>query len=76
MSDVLLLEIDLSCHRSIGLFILAVNSQYNDPGEIILENDLHVLKFQQTASLLRVCFSWAPQNPVRMGYALPRCRSG
>ena len=48
MSDVLLLEIDLSSHRSIGLFILTVDSQYNAPSEIIiiiptwnLGNDLH-----------------------------------
>ena len=72
MSDVLLLDIDLSGHRSIVvnvLFILAIDLQYNVPGEIILdlqlENCLHAIKFQQTASFrplagyvsscLRVC---------------------
>ena len=35
-----------------------------------------MLKFQQTASFRRVCFSWAPQNPTRTRYALPRCRNG
>ena len=86
MSDVLLvlLEIDLSSHRSIGLFILTIDSQYNVPSEIIatcyLSNDLpgticitFVLKFQQTALFGRV-FWGAPQNPMRMQYALPRCR--
>ena len=45
MSEVLLLEIDLSSHRSTGLFILIVDSQYDAPSEIIptwiLRNDLH-----------------------------------
>ena len=56
MSDVLLLEIDLSSHRSIGLFILTINLQYNAPSEIIPTWNLRnlticmtvVLKFQQT----------------------------
>ena len=56
MSDVLLLEIDLSSHRSIGLFILAIDLQHNRPSEIILTWNLRnlricmttVLKFQQT----------------------------
>ena len=34
-SNVLLLEIDLSSHKSIGLFILTIDLQYNAPGEII-----------------------------------------
>ena len=34
---------------------------------------LHVLKFKQSVSFRRVCF-WAPQNPMGMRYALPRCR--
>ena len=44
MSDVLLLvEIDLNSHRSIGLFILTIDLQYSAPSEIILEelNNLH-----------------------------------
>ena len=58
MSDVLLLEIDLSSHRSIGLFILTIHLQYNAQSEIILTWNLRnlilmicmtiVLKFQQT----------------------------
>ena len=48
MSDVLLLDIDLSSHISIGLFILAIDLQFNVPGEIIPQ------KFQQTASFRHV----------------------
>ena len=88
MSDVLLvlLEIDLSSHRSIGLFILTIDSQCNVLSEITatwdLSNDMpgticmtFVQKFQQTESFGCVCFSCAPQNPVCMRYALPRCRT-
>ena len=77
MSVVLLvlLEIDLSSHRSIGLFILTIDPQYNVSSENIptwiLRNDLpgtiymtFVLKFQQTASFLHVYFSCvAPRCP-------------
>ena len=86
MSDVLLvlLEINLSSHRSIELFILTTDSQYNVLSEIIaawdLSNDMpgmicitFVLKFQQTESFGSVCLSWTPQNPMRMRYALPQC---
>ena len=83
MSDVLLV---LSSHGSTGPFILAIDSQYNVPNEIIatwnLREDLPqticmtvVLKFQQGSSFCRVCFSWAPQNPMLMLYALLRCQS-
>ena len=56
MSDVLLLEIDLSSHRSTGLFILTINLQYNAPSEVIPTWNLRnlticmmvVLKFKQT----------------------------
>ena len=59
MSDVLLvlLKIDLSGHRSIGLFIFTMDSQYNVPGEIIQTWDLrNNFNFQQTASVRRVFF--------------------
>ena len=60
MSDVLLLEIDLSSHRSIGLFILTTDLQYNAPSEIIPTWNLRnlticmtiVLKCQQTTYTL------------------------
>ena len=56
MSDVLLLEIDLSSHRSIGPFVVTIDLQYNAPSEIIPTWNLRnltifitiVLKFQQT----------------------------
>ena len=57
MSDVLLLvEIDLGSHKSIGLFILTIDLQYSRPSEIILTwnlNNLTIcmtirLKFQKT----------------------------
>ena len=55
MSDVLLFEIDPSSHRSIGLFILTIDLQYNALSEIIPTWNLRnlticmtiVLKFQQ-----------------------------
>ena len=56
MSDVFLLEIDFSSHRSIGLFILTIDLQYNAPSEITPSWNLRnlticmtiVVKFQQT----------------------------
>ena len=69
MSDALivLLKIDLSSHRSIGLFILTIDLHYNVLSEKIatwdLNNDMpgaicmtFVLKFQQPESFGRVCF--------------------
>ena len=61
-SDVLLLlEIDLNSHTSIGLFILTIDLQYSAPSEIILTwnlNNLTIcmtvsLKFQKTAKTSR-----------------------
>ena len=74
MSDVLLvlLEIDLSSHRSIGLFILTIDSKCNVLSEITatwdLSNDMpgticmtFEQTFQQTESFGCVCFSCAPK---------------
>ena len=87
MSDVLLvlLEIDLSSHRSIGLFILTLDSQYNVPSEIIatcnLRNDLPgticmtFVLYKTLANCIISSFFSAPQTPVCMRYVLWQCRS-
>ena len=77
ISDVLLLEIHLSSHRSNGLFILTIDLQYNAPSEIIPTWNLRmtwqfVLKFQQTTYTLS---RWRKRNEKKrnVGYRVSLC---
>ena len=84
MSDVLLLlEINLNSHRSIGLFILTIDLQYSANSEIILTLNLKnlticmtvALKFQKTTQKHReetsaIVLLFVPPNAMRMRYAL------
>ena len=62
MSDVLLvlLEIDLSSHRSIGLFILTIDSQYNVLSEIIATRHLRYARHDIcTIEISANCIVWS-----------------
>ena len=66
-----------------GLFVLTLDSRNNASSEIIptwnLRNALHDTCAKNSSKLNCIvsacCFSWAPQNPMRMRYALPQSRS-
>ena len=82
MSDVLLLlEIDLNSHRSIGLFILTIDSQFSAPSEIILTWNLKnlticmtvALKFQKTTRTSRRNISYRVVVFVFLGF--PKCNA-